>query len=98
MFVAEVQQVLWGYATEGIKGEEDPFVGEVDQNQKLEQAVMCCQGLVQVRTLAAQFYTYWSLSRPLLETNWTDQGLGVGAGRRAEMCLIFCVSVGISSL
>ena len=26
---------------------------------------MCCQGLVQVRTLAAEFCTYWSLSRVL---------------------------------
>lgn len=51
---------------------------------------MCCQGLVRVRTLAAEFYTYWSQSRPLLETtNWTEEGLGhrVGAGRSVEMCL-----------
>lgn len=35
----EVQLLLWGYATEGFKGEEDQFVGEVDQNQKPEQVV-----------------------------------------------------------
>lgn len=65
MFMEEVQQVPWGYAT------------------------MCCQGLVRVRTLAAEFYTYWSLSRPLLDTSWTDEGLshGVGAGRSVEVCL-----------
>lgn len=30
--------------------------------------VMCCQGLAQVRTLAAEFCTYWSLSRDLWGT------------------------------
>lgn len=31
-----------------------------------EGAVICCQGLVWVRTLAAEFWTHWSLSRVLL--------------------------------
>lgn len=35
---------------------------------------MCCQRLERVETLAAEFWTYWSLSRALLGT-----GLQVGS-------------------
>ena len=30
--------------------------------------MMCCQGLVRVKTLSAEFWTYWSLSGVLLGT------------------------------
>lgn len=36
-----------------------------------EGGMRCCQGLVRVRTLLAEFCTYWSLSRAFLVTPLT---------------------------
>lgn len=37
-----------------------------------ESGGLSCQGLVQVRTLAAELWTHWSLSRALLDTHEQD--------------------------
>ena len=58
---------------EGLVGEEEDFVGYAGHDrQPVEMdeggGVMCCHGFVFVSTLAAQFWTYWSLSRFFLGT------------------------------
>lgn len=63
-------EVLWGMGQEGFKGEEQKFANDIQiltgsRCRRLRVGGMCCQGLVQLRILAAKFCGYWSLSRAL---------------------------------
>lgn len=61
---------MWGMGQEGFKEEELTFANDIQiltgsRCRRLRVGGMCCQGLVQLRILAAKFCGYWSLSRAL---------------------------------
>lgn len=52
------------------RGDMKGFVCDVEpgRQQCMRVGVMCCLGLMSVRTLATEFCMYWCLSRVLLDT------------------------------
>lgn len=69
-FMEDTSEVMWGMGQEGFKEEELKFANDIQiltgsRCRRLRVGGMCCQGLVQLRILAAKFCGYWSLSRAL---------------------------------